>query len=152
MWSHEPTNAAPVRLVPKVGTCSATTPCHMPLKQQLKAFCMYAHLLCSRPICCLTPHTLQDLYNLSTALTANLHELLEAVKGLANKVLGPSAAAANAASQQWLSELAGGFVDALGCLCWILPGVSIFRPALYVELGWWVQQCVCSCWQLYYDA
>ena len=51
---------------------------------------------------------MQDLYGLSTALTGNLHELLEAVKGLANKVLGPAAAAgAGTASQQWLAELAG---------------------------------------------
>lgn len=49
---------------------------------------------------------MQDLYDLSTALTGNLHELLELVKGLAHKVLAPSAAA-SAATKQLLPELAG---------------------------------------------
>lgn len=55
---------------------------------------------------CSALQPVQDLFNLSTALTANLHELLELVKGLANKVLAP-AAAASAAAKQMLPELAG---------------------------------------------
>lgn len=51
---------------------------------------------------------LQDINDLSVPLTSNLHELLESVKQLGNKVLSPSAAAADAASKQLLPELAGG--------------------------------------------
>lgn len=67
--------------------------------------------LCAGPGCrvaCVS--AAQDLYSLSTALTGNLHELLESVKHLSNQALAAATAAAPAAAtaaKQLLPELAG---------------------------------------------
>lgn len=49
----------------------------------------------------------QDIFNLSLPLTSNLHELLESVKQLGDKVLTAAGGGAEAASKQLLPELAG---------------------------------------------
>lgn len=49
----------------------------------------------------------QDIFNLSLPLTSNLHELLESVKQLGDKVLTAAGGGAEAARKQLLPELAG---------------------------------------------
>lgn len=88
-----------------------------PQQQQLLTHCVLA-LVAVLPVCVCAA---QDLYSLSTALTGNLHELLESVKHLSNQALAATTAAAPAAAtaaKQLLPELAGMPVSMLLTCSW----------------------------------